>query len=273
MNIEANQNLTAFTDSLMEQAYASADSMAENIQGFVYTTGNAELNPVLRNTPAGPEEWAILVLLLGFALLVLSRRLFPRLFIQSMQAALANNHLNQMLRENNPANHFIGILFFTSYSLLFALFLFIMLPAFGNMQTNADSTQAAHIYAAIVIMVILMLAFKLVLTRVLARLFRTGELAMYFTAHHFSFFLIGSFLFLILLLINLYNPDDILLIISLLITGLFMGYRFIRSFMATLPLAQFGFIYLFMYLCALEIVPLMLLVKIVLQLGNGSLIT
>lgn len=270
MYFETDQSLTAAPDSLMEQVYPSADSMAEQLQGFIHASGPPDLNPVLRNTPAGPEEWTTLVLLLGFVLLVLSRRLFPRLFAQSIQASLANNHLNQMLRENNPANHFIGILFFTSYSLLFALFLYVMLPAPGGMHTYAGSAPAMHTYATIVIMILLMLIFKLWVTRILARLFRTVELATYFTAHHFSFFLIGSFLFLILLLLNLYNPEDILLIISLLIAGLFLVYRFIRSFIVTLPLAQFGFLYLFLYLCALEIVPLMLLVKIVLQWGNGS---
>ncbi len=256
-------------DSLMVQAYPSSDSLAEQLQGFVNKAGSTDLSPVMRNVPAGPEEWAIVVLLLAFSLLVLSRHMFPRLFSQSIQASGANNHLNQMLRENNPSKHFIGTLFFISYSMLFALFLYIQLPTFSDQQTTTGNGLPT--YATIFMMVIVMLLFKLATINLLSWLFRTSEIALYFKAHHFVFFLIGAVLFLILILLNLYNPGVKLVIFSLLAAGLFMVYRFIRSFMATLPLAKFSFMYLFLYLCALEIVPLMLLVKVVLQLGNGSI--
>jgi hypothetical protein len=57
---------------------------------------------------------------------------------------------------------------------------------------------------------------------------------------------------------------------SIILVLVLLLFRFYRSFIVGLSNRRFSILYLFLYLCALEIVPFLLLIKLVLLFVSGE---
>lgn len=236
---------------------------------FITSKPVSIFEPIDRPNPPAASQWESIVILFAFGLIVAARQFFPRKFSQSLLSATATNHLNQMLREWIPTKHILGIVYFLLYVLMFSLLIFHISMLIQPAWNEYSSGQG--FYWMICLVVAAVIGMKSVAILLLAKLFKTKKQSLNYLSNQFSFLLVGGIYFLAVSLALVYSQGGIGLEVSILLVVIFMIYRLIRSFFSALPERTYGLLYLFLYLCALEIMPLLLLAKTIYSFGEGML--
>lgn len=212
-------------------------------------------------------DWNIGLVALVLLLIVMSKTLFPRRFRQLSGAIFGSNYLNQLLREWNPFQSLMGIFFILAYVVVFGLYLQRLLIYFaGGDQTLASPFAFFALAAGVGAFLLLRMLF----VNFFAFLFRTKEVSMRYLTNQVSYFMITALLLLPILFVLIYNPFKSVFYMSILLVMALLVFRFYRSFIVGLSNRRFSILYLFLYLCALEIVPFLLLIKLVLLFVSGE---
>ena len=213
---------------------------------------------------AGQLEWVIYLLLFflsGMAVVwyYVPERLIPIFTFMEKSESLQT-------RERNVASPGLLIRFFFFLNYLFAMgifiFLFIeqMIPA-----TIVNSNQTSVlIYVGLSILVLFL--FRNVFIIVIGFMFKTGSLAgkqMYFYLNIDN--ALGVLLIPILIFI-LFIQNDIFIYFGLILIIIAHVFRWLQTFLMGKSYSGYSVLHLFMYLCTLEIIPLLVLVKL---LQNG----
>lgn len=207
------------------------------------------------------------VVLLSFFIMVLFRLTYPRRFVQFFKAAISNKGLNQLLREWSPMN-ILSIVF----SLMHTMGLAILLYAGGVvLEAPISFTGNWIIDLALLASLTTFVVYGKYATIVyVAWMFQVRESGRRYLANHVIFSFITSLMLFPILLSLLFNPSLAVLVTS---AGLIIALhivRLVRSFSIGLTERHFSLHYLILYLCTLEIVPLVLLFKAVSIVASGA---
>lgn len=222
----------------------------------------------IRNTDKNVDYGSLIILILVLFLIVLSKHLFTRRFQQLSQAMGGETSMNLMLREWNPSQSMPGIVFFFTYILLFSKFLQLVASHFSP---NSLLLNKPEYYVQILVLTGSIIVLRLLLKKFVASLFRAKELNLRYSANEFSYYLIATLVLFAVLLVILFQPTQTTFYISLVAFLILLIYNLIRSLSIGASMAKFSVLYLFLYLCALEIVPFLLLIKSVAMVISGQL--
>lgn len=265
---------SAISDSTLfrfEAFFAHAsDSLAETgvvARTFVTEKSSVKIVPKIRKDTTKVDNSSLLILSLVLILFVLSKQLFPRRFQQLWQAMGGETKLNLMLREWNPSLSMPGIVFFFTYTLLFAKFLQLLASQFLAVESWAIPT---HFYWQILTITSIVILLRLGLKKFVAQLFKAHEINTRYNANEFSYYLIASLILFLGLLAMIFQQGTISFYITSITFIIILTYNLLRSLFIGLSTGRFSILYLFLYLCALEIVPFLLLLKTVSLLASGQ---
>jgi hypothetical protein len=210
-------------------------------------------------------DWFFPIILIVLAILAWIRVYYNRFFMQMIQAFMNNNLANQIVRDENifiqRASVYLSIIF----NLIGALLLYLIsihydwsLGGIGN---------GFNRFLFFLIMVTSAYALKFLVLKTCGWLFeQEREMATYI----FHIFLINNLLGIILLpfiCLLAYNESisgNWLIIPPLVFAGLAFFWRLFRGLQIGVSSSSSP-LYLFLYLCTLEIAPLMVLIRIVVQ--------
>lgn len=235
---------------------------------FVHTGKEIQLRPAVRVTKTRPAEWSGFLFLGILILVVILKRLTTRKYNQLLLCLFSNTRLSLMLREWNPMKNFISFLVVFIYVTTFTL---LVQNAIGFMSSYPESNSSGMIlFFQIFGGLSLVFAFKLFVIRFLSYLFKTPDETSRYLTNHIGFFAIGGLILLPMLLVMIYNPSIYIVFFSFGIIFILLIFKIIRSFVSGLIQPPFSILYLFLYLCALEIMPLIVLTKIFLMFSNGE---
>jgi len=234
---------------------------------FVTKQSNITITPKIRKDSSKIDSSSLLVLSLVLILIVSSKHLFPRRFQQLWQAMAGETKLNLMLREWNPSISMPGIVFFFTYILLLAMLLQIAARQFMVTETINFPANFYWQTLAITASVILL---RLAIKKLVAQLFKAHEINTRYNANEFSFYLIASLILFVGLLGIVFQQGTISFYIGIITFITALIYNLLRSLLIGLSTGRFSILYLFLYLCALEIVPFLLLLKTVSLLASGQ---
>ncbi|MBK9292393.1 MAG: DUF4271 domain-containing protein [Bacteroidetes bacterium] len=204
------------------------------------------------------SQWLGNIVLISFALMVFFRLTYPRRFTQFFKAALSNKGMFQLLREWSPMN-ILSLLFSLMHTIGFAIFIYAGATILGS---TISFTNKWIIDILILSAITTFVVYGKYLTiLILAWMFQLRESGRRYLSNQIVFsFLISLLLFPVLLSI-IYKPSTGALITSGVLLALLQGFRLARSFAIGLSERHIPLHYLFFYLCTLEIVPLVLLIK------------
>ena len=220
--------------------------------------------PVLRNNYTA--DWIFPILLLILAFFAWVRFFYNRYFQQLIKAFLNTNLTNQIVRDENIFFQRISIYLSIIFNLIAALFIYLLSIQYHWSLGSLDTGFTRFIFFVIVVSVIY--ALKFLVLKICGWLFeQEKEMSMYI----FNIFLINNILgiallpFICLLAFNgVINFSSLLFVPFTLIAAAF-GWRIFRGIQIGLGSASFSPLYLFLYLCTLEIAPLMVLIRIIVQ--------
>lgn len=160
------------------------------------------------------------------------------------------------------------ILFFVIYSVSFSLFTIAVIQDFGLAGGNFNE-NVVFLFFVFSMLFNLLLLGKLLSSRFLAAVFSTQNPSLLYQ----DLLLVSAFttaaLILPMIVVNVFTSSMVFLVIALFITLILLIIRIIRSIDNISPMRLFSWFHFILYFCTLEILPLMILGKIILILLNG----
>lgn len=224
------------------------------------STGASEKIPHLQGELKNQRPgWVLLVVFLLFLAIALVRLAFPGDFAVIVQAYYDERTLQQVSKEDNMLTSWPYIILYLIFSLALGLFIVLMESSFVRFDILTWEN-----YLRTAFLVSLLFIVKILLIRFISFVFEIERLAReYVTVLYLVYF--NSMLFLMPFLLTItFVPTAyfkiLLILFSVLVTMLFI-YRFLRTAFRLFSNVQFSIFYLILYLCALEVAPILILVR------------
>lgn len=216
-----------------------------------------------------PEQpfWLLVILLLIVGLMMAVRIFYRKSFLELISAFFSFRYSVQLIRDENILLQRATIVLTIIFTLTLALFLYQADVVSQWKLPFTPSGFNAYIFFALIISAIY--AFKFMVLKIAGFIF---DIAQEMETYVFTVFLINNMFGLLLLpvvVINfLYPSMPGIEAVSFSILGLaciFLLYRLVRGVLISRESPYHSSLYLFFYLCALEIAPLLVLVKVLVR--------
>jgi len=247
-SILAIQNSTATTE-ILEPSF---------FQGHALKPSDTE--PIKTNI-ANPDWFTFILIFLVLAFTYIKYN-YDRVFRQLISAFFNTNTSNQIIREENVMVQRASIILLLMFSAAAGLFLYQTSIYFDWQLLGIKKDFSRFLFFALLISVLF--PFKVIILRLLGFIFHSNRLA---SAYLFNIFLINNVLGLLLIpliILFAYLPfqtGGTLLYIGLIITALAFLYRLIKGYSIWRSADHFSLLYFILYLCTLEIAPILALLK------------
>lgn len=207
------------------------------------------------------EQWVILTIGLLFLFLGIVRVSFPNEVVSIIQAFYNDRMLTQINKEDTLYSSwpfiFLYILFGFVTGLFFYLYSLYYLPY--------NRTQGIDVFLGISLCIIVLFVLKIVVTRFLGFIFDLQRAVREYVSVLYLSYFNAALVFLPLALIVSLTPQQYVrwvIPIGFLGVLLLLLFRFIKTVDSALGSYRFSKFYLFMYLCCLEIAPVLILIKV-----------
>ncbi len=213
-----------------------------------------------RPRPKG-ELWTlgfVIILLLFFAIL---RNAFYKQLSAMMHAFFSNRVLGQINKEENFFNSWPFVFLYLLFGFTIGMFLYQC----GRYFQLSYGYSGFNWFLRLSFMVIGLYTLKILIVRILGFLFDAGKMVKeYISILYMSYFNAALFFLPVVIAFTLtparFAPYYIYL--SFLLIGFIFFFQFLRAITNILSGYRFPKVYLFIYLCALEICPLLILIKV-----------
>jgi len=213
---------------------------------------------------AAREQWVIVVIGLLLLLLGVVRVSFPNEVLSIIQAFYNDRMLLQINKEDTLYSSWPFVFLYVLFGFAVGLFIYVCNLYYlqGGYQRGLDT------FLGISIFVMLLFILKIIVTRFLGVVFDVQRIVReYVSILYLSYFNAALVFLPVVLILSLVPQTQMVWVVPAALTivlGLFI-FRFAKTAANVLTNHRFSKFYLFMYLCCLEIAPVLILVKV---LGN-----
>lgn len=207
--------------------------------------------------------WVLMTASFLFLCVGMVRLIFPTEFKIIIEAYYRERLLQQVSKEDSIATSWPYVFLYGVFSFALGLFIVVLVSEFKDKEflTVANYFRASAIIAMLFILKILAIRFVSLVFE-LEKIVREYVAVLYLVYFNSMIFLLPFLLFAILLPASYFT---ILLILFVTLVSLMFIYRVLRTAVHLFSHTKFSISYLIIYLCALEIAPILLLIR---ALGN-----
>lgn len=206
------------------------------------------------------HDWILLVFLICFSILSWIMVSYRKRFNQVVKSTYSKQQLGFLLREGGGSYDLINL------SLGFVFINVLALLMFRAAETITGSSWPAGSRLPFYLLVgggiISWLLIRLVLIRMLGWTFKNFEITSQYLMNSMAFHFIMGIILLPLLVISAYTFIPAFIYLSLGIAGILFILRLFRGIIIGLSDTNFSIFYLFFYLCTVEILPILVIVKL-----------
>ena len=244
-------------DSLIEKITVSDNNFVK----WIEYTNSLKKDEVKMDSPSKftRPAWVLIVLLCLFVAFGVVRIFFYQIFVNIIVGFYNERVLQQINKEDSLLTSWPYIFLYIIFSLSLGLFVvFYQVVLFGfDVLTLPNFLQASSAVFALFVV-------KILLIRIISKIFEKERVAKeYISILYLMYFNLILFL-LPLLVIVTFIPENYLPVTAfsfLIIALLLFLIGFVRAAWLLLRSNKFSIFYLILYLCALEIAPILILVK------------
>lgn len=217
--------------------------------------------PILRFNE--PTYWQAIVLFLIFSIYVLIKVSEPRKIIKIFISVFSLQESKQLFREEFKLTKRLSVLLGIGFILVIAFLLQKTNHYFGLILNDASHIQQYLFFVALVTLVYVV---KFIANYILSFISSNNDLSREYLFNVFVFAqTIGIIIFPLIICLQFTTyPAEWFLYPALIICGGFYGLRMFRGFIISAGEQNVGILYIFLYLCALEILPMLVLIKFLL---------
>lgn len=240
-------------DTLCVANSLSCDSL---VPSFITTGFEGIISPLVRVTHEVLEGWNLIVLAAVLLLVVINKQLYPRQFRQILSVPGGVAHTNQLLREWSPSRSFIGFSFFISYIVVMALFVQKACVVFSR---DVSAYNGFRFFSIVIGCAAGWFLLRQLLLVLVGWLFKEKEVVPRQTTVQLSASTLCLLALQPILWLALYIPNSIFIWagIGIIFAGAVL--RVILQFIETRVFTKMPSLYIFLYFCTLEIIPMILL--------------
>lgn len=211
-----------------------------------------------------PPDWIPGILLFCFILLAWVQVYYRRRLKQIFMAPWSKRFLSQLTRDGDLFSERIALAMGIIYFLTASLLLYEMyLQVVG--KDDVVLLRGFPLYVVITLLTLCFWILKLGLIRFLSFIFRTRQTTREYILNILIFNILTGIFLLPLLVLAVYLNSVIFLWICIIILASFFVFRLFRGFLIGISIRKFSYVFLFVYLCSLEILPLIILTKVILR--------
>jgi hypothetical protein len=206
------------------------------------------------------ETWILLVIILLMLLFGMLIKAFPKQISSIIESFYSNRMLNQISKEGNVFSSWPFLFFYILFGFTIAMFLYLS-GKYLLIEYEFDGFDWFLILTGIVIG---LFSLKIVVLRILAFLFDLEKMVKEYTSILYLSYFNAAIIFLPLIVafsLTPYRFADIFSYLAIIMVAFIFIFQFIRAGALILTNYQFPKVYLIIYLCALEICPLLILLK------------
>jgi hypothetical protein len=203
-------------------------------------------------------DWITVIFLACLLIFAWIQSSYSKRFNQIFRAAAQPHFVNQLEREGNLFKERITIGLGFIYYTTFSIFVFQLYRTFFTIPFGLSNLAFAGIIFAGLFLFQLLKSLAVISSGVI---FNTRESARSYQLNTLIFNYITGILLFPVTLIAIYWNSTVFLIVGILIASFLISYCFIRGFLTGLSNKNYSLFYLFLYLCTLEILPLLLIYK------------
>lgn len=215
---------------------------------------NFTLRPIHKQS----SDWVVALLFVGLIFFAWIQTLYSKRLAQIIKAALQPYFLNQLEREGDLVteriNYGLSVIYAISASLLIVLSARVLgIPYFYK--------SFAFSVVALMVALLLFRLFKAVLIHLSGFVFEMQGVARNFRIIELLFSNIAGLLLMPLVVLLYFWQMPAIIYISGIIVLILFVVRLVRLFLSGMANGSYNLFYLFLYLCTLEILPVLLLIK------------
>ena len=214
-----------------------------------------------------PSDWIVLSFLFSMILVAWLHFFHHKRLRQIFYAPLSQRFLNILTKEGSlfreRSSLVLSIVYVFTFSLLLSLLLKELIP---------ERLAGYRDYEIFIICVAGLFLFWLLKTsaiRFVGSVFHTMPATLDYLQNILAFSFITGLILLPFMILTIFLSSNILLYISLIIIGLLYFFRVMRGFFIGISLKKFSYLFLFVYLCSLEILPLLVILKGLYLISKG----
>ncbi len=263
-----NENIHPVNDSLLKyydfsvynfitpQALSQLNLTTSVFEPHSLTPKHSTPLPIERQS----SDWITIFFLACLFILAWLQTSYSKRLSQIFQAVAQPHHLNQLEREGNLFKERITIGLGFIYYTMSSIFVFLITREYFGVPAGLSNLSFTTIVLA---GLFLYQSLKSVIVLASGFIFDTREVARQYQLNTMIFnYLIGVVLFPIVI-ITFYWNSAFLLISGIIVTSLLLIYQLFRGILTGITNKTYNLFYLFLYLCTLEILPLLLIYKVI----------
>ena len=256
--VDANRpNL--YLDSLREQITVTDNDFVSWMRFMSSLSSDTQMPTMKAVEKVDRPVWIIGVLILLFLGVGMIRLFFYTSFQNIIYGFFNDRVLAQISKEDTVVTSWPYIFLYIIFSFSLGLFILIYRSAYSPMS----EVTAVNFFKISVFVAILFVA-KILIVRIIAVIFEVERLVREYIAVLYLVYFNSMLVLMPLLLFVTFFPTSyfkIILIFFLIIVSILFLYRFLRTAYSLVGNLRFSIFYLILYLCSLEIAPILILVK------------
>jgi len=217
------------------------------------------LTPVIHHQEHA--DWIFGVLVFCFILLAWTLVYHFKRFTTILSSTYSKRYLSQLEREGNILHERISVSLTTVYIISISLLIHqfnVIYFHWSNPYINGFT-----LFLLILTGVSLFWFFKIIVMNILGVIFRTQQSNHEYLVNIILFSTLSALCILPFLILGIYLNSNTLLFICLIFIALLFIIRFFKGMFIGVSLTRFSYLFLFVYLCALELLPLVVIVKLI----------
>ncbi|MCK4407761.1 MAG: DUF4271 domain-containing protein [Bacteroidales bacterium] len=262
-----NENITLpfKSDTINQNIIISVDSLKKNNQQkslfFSHQLKTDNINP--ENLYKVNNDWILGILILCLVLYAFIQVPYRKRLGMIFKAFFAKHFANQLAREGNIFKERISIPLFFLYIIVFSMVIYLAITYFFNLPENININFI--LFAEICGVVLICWFLKAAMIKISEKIFKTGKQSYEILLNIFIFNIISGIVLLPVIILILYSNYSVFIYTALILSGLIFLYRIFREIKIGISYKNFSPLYLFLYICTLEILPLIVIAKLALK--------
>ncbi|MEI7500541.1 MAG: DUF4271 domain-containing protein [Bacteroidota bacterium] len=213
-------------------------------------------------------DWIFAILIICIILITWSRMFYNKRMQQIFRAPFSKRFINQLSRDGNLFRERVSVALGIVFILVISLFLYEFNQQI--MEFTFPRFMEVGLFWSILLIFIIFQAVKVALIRLLGTIFKTRETTNSYLLNMLVFALFSGPVLLVGLILHLYLKSVLILYLCLIILTLILIFKFVRGLLIGISLTKFSYLFLFVYLCSLEILPLLVIIKLFFNHANSA---
>lgn len=252
-------NKNALTDTIeKEYLFPKLDLLAWQKK---YQHLKKKANPYQLGTKIPKGNVGLLGFIFGMLVIfAVLKNAFSKQLSAIVQSFFSNRILNNINKEDNLFSSWPFLLLFVQFGFVFGMFFFLV-AQWNDMYQAKDGFK---FFFSISLTIIVFYALKLIILRFLGYLFNVQKpVGEYISILYLSYFN-ASLLFIPLVIAFAFTPlkyGEVYIGLAFLLLGIIFAFQLLRAGITILSNNKFSRMHLILYFCALEICPILILIK------------